>query len=566
MRAVINATGYVPELSALLEHTPSPLLQVINKPILAHIIEFLKQCEITQLDIILFHLPYKIENYIGDGTRWGIPVTYHLTTNSEKPFQTFVGLDPNETILLADGNLLPKFDTNPLQDGEEPTLYYFPDNVWSGWGILKIAQLNHWPFNDSDKKFKKTTCHHFIAVRSYLEWERSNQKLLNIKNGDHFFPSGAHQDRPGVWISHGARVHPSVQIKAPIYIGENSQIKENCTLGPHVIIEDDCLINALSTIERSLICHKSYVGEHLEIKNCIIDRHLLINLTLDTQITVKDDFILSELHHISFNTWLEKIRSKEITKKEKDSSSPLLFNGIAIQRLSFEESFSKVLNASQVNPVKVFWANAHAICECERDPHFKIALENADFLLNDGVGIELAGFLFGKKMKGNLNGTDWIPAFLDKINQTIFLLGGQQEVIEDAVNVFKDKWPDIPVVGYSNGYYEDEEQVLKLIEGAKPSVLLVGMGVPKQEMFIHDHWQRLQAAGLHIAIAGGAVFDFMTEKVSRAPTFLRKMRLEWIYRIWLEPKRLIKRYLRELLVFPYILFSQLIKKTLHKKK
>jgi len=228
--------------------------------------------------------------------------------------------------------------------------------------------------------------------------------------------------------------------------------------------------------------------------------------------------------------------------------SKFYFKGLVIDQFPLLESLEAVQKRSETEPVKVFWVNAHSINVSEENPKFKEALQEATFLFNDGAGIEIAAFLLNSPSKTNLNGTDWIPAFLDSLtinntNATLFLLGADQTVIKKAAEACKKNWSKLNLVGFHHGYFKDPETVLQEIESTRPSILLVGMGVPLQELFIVDHWERIKKAGVRIAIAGGAVFDFMSGTKPRAPLWLRKLRLEWLFRLSVEPSRLTKRYL-----------------------
>lgn len=240
---------------------------------------------------------------------------------------------------------------------------------------------------------------------------------------------------------------------------------------------------------------------------------------------------------------------------------PLVFRGLSIQRLHFQESLQHVWNASLQNPVRVFWANAHSINLSEKNIALKQALQQSEFLLNDGVGVEIAGRVFGKKMPSNLNGTDWIPAFLDFIQKqntphSIFLLGSKQAVISSTTRIFSERWPQLDIVGTHDGYFSNPEIVLKKIEQTNPFFLIVGMGVPAQELFITQNWERLKLSGVRIAIGGGAIFDFLSGAIPRAPSFLRHLRLEWIYRFLLEPQRLAKRYFIGNPAFLYLVLKE----------
>jgi N-acetylglucosaminyldiphosphoundecaprenol N-acetyl-beta-D-mannosaminyltransferase len=245
----------------------------------------------------------------------------------------------------------------------------------------------------------------------------------------------------------------------------------------------------------------------------------------------------------------------------QNQDPPLHFRGLSIPRLTLPESLERIWQASLKNPIRIFWVNAHSINLSEKNSSFKQTLQQAEFLLNDGLGIEIAGSVLGKPMKANLNGTDWIPAFLDflqnrKENCSLYLLGAQGHVIAKATQIFQKRWPALSLVGWTHGYFLSPEIILKDIEAKRPTLLIVGMGVPMQEFLISENWERLKAAGIQIAIGGGAIFDFLSEEIPRAPKIFRTLRLEWLFRFLLEPRRLAKRYLWGNLYFLWLLLKE----------
>jgi len=166
-------------------------------------------------------------------------------------------------------------------------------------------------------------------------------------------------------------------------------------------------------------------------------------------------------------------------------------------------------------------------------------------VLNDGIGIKLGGLLKGIRFKENMNGTDLIPRVLEysaKQNKSIFLLGAQDEVVKKAVDTIRHKYPSINIAGYNSGYFNEDEsgQITKRIDALNTDILIVGMGVPKQELWVSENREKLPR--VNILIAGGAVFDFLSQRFRRAPKLLRVMGLEWFYRFLQEPGRLFHRY------------------------
>jgi exopolysaccharide biosynthesis WecB/TagA/CpsF family protein len=165
-------------------------------------------------------------------------------------------------------------------------------------------------------------------------------------------------------------------------------------------------------------------------------------------------------------------------------------------------------------------------------------------LLNDGVGINIASrLLYGKPFPDNLNGTDFTPYFLDQCRTqlNVFLLGAQPAVSVRAAEMFVKRWPQHNLVGYQDGYFSeaDRERVVERIRGTKPNLVLVAMGNGLQERWV----ERLVPEVTLSAWGVGAFFDFLAGEVQRAPLWMRRLNIEWVYRLMQEPGRMWRRYL-----------------------
>ncbi|GHC67607.1 WecB/TagA/CpsF family glycosyltransferase [Limoniibacter endophyticus] len=194
--------------------------------------------------------------------------------------------------------------------------------------------------------------------------------------------------------------------------------------------------------------------------------------------------------------------------------------------------------------LKLAFANAHLVNQAAARPDFRGALKAFD-VVPDGIGVDLAARLLrGRNFRNNLNGTDFVPAFL-QAHQTslrVALLGAQPNVLETAHSRLSERFPQHKFISISDGYFTapEEEVILKRLAVQKPDILIVAMGVPRQEMWIAN---RIDVTHACVAMGVGALFDFLSENVTRAPVWMRKARLEWVYRLYLEPKRLWRRYI-----------------------
>ncbi|RWP15440.1 WecB/TagA/CpsF family glycosyltransferase [Mesorhizobium sp.] len=192
---------------------------------------------------------------------------------------------------------------------------------------------------------------------------------------------------------------------------------------------------------------------------------------------------------------------------------------------------------------KVTFLNAHNANVAYTDPVVAEALD--DFLiLPDGVGVDLAAkLLYGASFPDNLNGTDFIPAFLQASARpmTVGLLGATQVNAEAASKKLAALALQHRFVVIHDGYFSPAEEpaIVDRIARLRPDVLLVAMGVPRQELWIARH---IDARHCTLPIAVGALLDFLSGTVPRAPLWMRRLRLEWLFRLWIEPGRLWRRY------------------------
>lgn len=202
---------------------------------------------------------------------------------------------------------------------------------------------------------------------------------------------------------------------------------------------------------------------------------------------------------------------------------------------------------AQAKTTHVAFANTHLLYCVLREPRLQASL-NDFYLLNDGVGMSLLSRVaHGRGFAENLNGTDFVPRLLDAapLGTRVFLLGGREDVTELAAAEVRRRFPGLIVCGFQDGYSVvlEGEALLARLRDARPDIILVALGNPRQEEWIRNCSERL---GVGLFIAVGALFDFLAGAKPRAPLFLRKARLEWMFRLTLEPKRLLHRYTFEI--------------------
>lgn len=190
-----------------------------------------------------------------------------------------------------------------------------------------------------------------------------------------------------------------------------------------------------------------------------------------------------------------------------------------------------------VGPYVVSFCNAHAINMTYKNAAFLDDMMSANLLLRDGIGVKIAMKILGMPYGANLNGTDGIPFLLNEISgKNIVLYGTAQPWLGRAAEHFGKNHN---IVAVMDGFQPDESYVAAA-QKDKPEIILLGMGMPKQERVADMMSRELDYPCL--IINGGAVMDFVADRFPRAPLWVRKIGMEWLYRLVKEPVRLFNRY------------------------
>ena len=198
-----------------------------------------------------------------------------------------------------------------------------------------------------------------------------------------------------------------------------------------------------------------------------------------------------------------------------------------------------------------------------RDEGVKAAYAAADLSLADGTPVVAAARRFGVPVPERVPGSDLVPAILADATAarplSVFLLGAGPGVADAAAARITRDHPHVAVAGTHCpplGFKHDageNGQILDLLAEAKPDVLVVGLGFPKQELWVHAHRDRI-AAGAVLCV--GATIDFLAGRVARAPGWMGPLGVEWLFRLSREPRRLAGRYVTDLLWFPRVLWRE----------
>lgn len=198
-----------------------------------------------------------------------------------------------------------------------------------------------------------------------------------------------------------------------------------------------------------------------------------------------------------------------------------------------------------INKNHLFFVNADNMNKVYKNKKLREILKKNKLNVIDGSGVNMAAKILGHQVKENLNGTDLFPVLLNmfsKDNKKVYFIGSSQESLEGTINYVKTNYPNLIMVGKRNGYFtkEQKDSIFQDIAISQADYIFVAMGTPIQEVFIQELSQKYDVG---TCIGVGGLFDFYSGNKARAPRFLRELGMEWLYRLYLEPRRLWKRYI-----------------------
>jgi NDP-sugar pyrophosphorylase family protein/lipopolysaccharide/colanic/teichoic acid biosynthesis glycosyltransferase len=336
MKAIVIATGLSAGIAALRERYPAPLLPLVDRPFIQHVVETLVDRDITEFDFILSHLPEKLEHLLGSGARWGSRIRFHLARDAARPYASIKRLcaeSPDNPVLLVHGDRLPQLPEDfgiQTSQGSANLLYCLaglheapPEKRWTGWAWLgeqfrSMREERAWEEMDEAALFRALApdqgddriveVPRALSVQTYEDLLAAQSAVL-LKAFPGLMLTG-HEVEPGIWISRNVSLHPSAKLTAPVYLGENCRIGADITLGPNATVANNSLIDSDCIVSNSIIFPGSYVGESLELREALVDKNLLVNVRLGAAVPITDDFILGSLSENHFRAGFSRIVSR----------------------------------------------------------------------------------------------------------------------------------------------------------------------------------------------------------------------------------------------------------------
>lgn len=197
---------------------------------------------------------------------------------------------------------------------------------------------------------------------------------------------------------------------------------------------------------------------------------------------------------------------------------------------------------AQKTPHLVVTPNAEIIMMANQDKHFAQIIENADLVVPDGAGVVWAARYNGDPMPERVAGYDLVQNLLQEAaskKYRIYMLGGAPGIVDKAKESAEKRYPGVQIVGIRHGFFtkQEEPEIVNDIITYHPDILLVALGVPRQEKWLAEYMDQIKAP---VAIGVGGTFDVMAGAVRRAPLWMQNANLEWLHRLLSEPKRAIR--------------------------
>ncbi len=182
--------------------------------------------------------------------------------------------------------------------------------------------------------------------------------------------------------------------------------------------------------------------------------------------------------------------------------------------------------------------NPEIVLLCRENSEMSRAVEEAPLVIADGVGVIYGAKILGTPLKEKLPGIDFSCGLMRRMaerGQSVFLFGAKPGVADTAAEEIKKLFPGIKIAGTNDGYFTDDGPIVEKINAARPDLLLVCLGAPKQELWMRSHAGSLDAG---LMIGAGGSMDVFAGTVQRAPEGWQKAGLEWLYRLIKEPRRI----------------------------
>lgn len=240
---------------------------------------------------------------------------------------------------------------------------------------------------------------------------------------------------------------------------------------------------------------------------------------------------------------------RTFARKEANAFEPkenIEILGVKIAPVTPDEVIARIYNhitdKSDRGMLHVVTADSLALLRNLEEERFKNVLSRAELVIPDGAGIVWASDFIGTPLPARVPGVALVSSLCQHCEENgfkVFFLGGKPGILEQAVKKIQEKSPDLKIAGIRHGYFQpesaEEDAIMEQIVTSEADVVFVALGVPRQEWFISRF---RPAAGKCVAIGVGGSFDVISETLPRAPIWMQRFAIEWLFRLWLEPFRI----------------------------
>jgi N-acetylglucosaminyldiphosphoundecaprenol N-acetyl-beta-D-mannosaminyltransferase len=254
--------------------------------------------------------------------------------------------------------------------------------------------------------------------------------------------------------------------------------------------------------------------------------------------------------------------SAAVSSDRNSAGASIAILGVPFDHLTLAQAAQRIeeMIASR-RPHCLITANVDFLVQAQEDVELRRIFFEADMVLCDGTPLVWASRLLGNPLPERVAGADLVPLLIRiaaRRGHRIFLLGATPESAERAIRNLKAGFPNLPIAGYYSPPFSpllemDHEEIRRRIKEAKPDMLFVSFGCPKQEKWIAMHFRDL---GVPVCVGVGATIDFLAGQVRRAPVWIQRCGFEWLFRLAQEPRRLFRRYAKDFWVFGWKILVQ----------
>ena len=296
--------------SGLLCGTPAPMLPLLDRPFLQHVVESAVDRGVTRIAFLISPGATETALHFGDGARWGVTAAYHETA---APLLTAAELAEqlgDGPLLLGRGVSLPCL---PAIDGTASSLFLDADcqpPSWTGWALLTASELSRFgrelasgagwrPAARAASLTVRTAVNPVLSAATGRDLVAANRLALHGR-APHLYCAAKETD-PGIRMARGARVHPTARLQPPVFLGEGSYVGRDCEIGPCAVLSSETVIEHSCTVVNSVVLSDTYIGPGLAIRDSIVNRGSVHNLRLGVELELSEPHIAGALRPPRFS-------------------------------------------------------------------------------------------------------------------------------------------------------------------------------------------------------------------------------------------------------------------------